>query len=50
MAGTIKEAAGKIVGDQKTIAEGQAEKATGKLQNAVGGVKDAVRDALKTSP
>ena len=50
VAGTIKEAAGKIVGDQKTIAEGQAEKATGKLQNAVGGVKDAVRDALKTSP
>ena len=50
MARTIKEAAGKIVGDQKTIAEGQAEKAAGKLQNAVGGVKDAVRDALKTSP
>ncbi len=45
--GAVKEAAGKITGDTKTQAEGHADKAEGKLQNAVGGAKDTVRDALK---
>jgi uncharacterized protein YjbJ (UPF0337 family) len=45
--GAVKEAAGKISGDAKLEAEGQAEKAAGKLQNAVGSVKDTVRDATK---
>ena len=45
--GSIKEAAGKITGDTKTQAEGSAEKTAGKAQNAVGGAKDSVRDALK---
>jgi uncharacterized protein YjbJ (UPF0337 family) len=36
-----------VTGDAKTQAEGTAEKAAGKLQNAVGGVKDAIRDAVK---
>jgi uncharacterized protein YjbJ (UPF0337 family) len=36
-----------ITGDAKTQAEGAAEKAVGKVQNAVGGAKDAVRDSLK---
>jgi uncharacterized protein YjbJ (UPF0337 family) len=45
--GTVKEGVGKITGDAKTQAEGAAEKATGKVQNAVGGAKDAVRDSLK---
>ena len=31
----------------KTQAEGTAEKAAGKVQNTVGGAKDAVRDTLK---
>jgi hypothetical protein len=31
----------------KTQAEGAAEKAAGKVQNAVGGAKDAVREAAK---
>jgi len=43
--GAVKEAAGKVTGDRKTQAEGAAEKAAGKVQNAVGGAKDAVRDA-----
>ena len=43
--GAIKEAAGKITGDSKLQAEGAADKAVGKVQNAVGGVKDAIRDA-----
>ena len=45
--GAVKEAAGKVTGDAKLQAEGQAEKAAGKVQNAVGGMKDAARDALK---
>ncbi len=45
--GAVKEAAGKVTGDAKLEAEGQAEKAAGKVQNAVGGMKDAARDALK---
>lgn len=42
--GNIKEAAGKLVGDEKLKAEGRADQAEGKVQNAVGGVKDAIRD------
>lgn len=45
--GALKEAAGKVMGDTRTQAEGSAEKAAGKVQNAAGGVKDTVRD--KTS-
>lgn len=43
--GSLKEAAGKVTGDAKLEAEGAAEKAKGKIQNAVGGAKDAIRDA-----
>jgi uncharacterized protein YjbJ (UPF0337 family) len=35
-----------LTGDAKLKAEGAADKTAGKVQNAVGGVKDAVRDAL----
>jgi uncharacterized protein YjbJ (UPF0337 family) len=45
--GAVKETVGKAVGDAKLQVEGQNEKAAGKIQNAVGGVKDAARDALK---
>ncbi len=45
--GSIKEAVGKVTGDSKTQAEGIAEKAAGKLQNSVGGARDAARDTLK---
>lgn len=45
--GAVKEAAGKMTGDTRTEAEGAAEKNAGKVQNAVGGIKDTVRDALK---
>jgi uncharacterized protein YjbJ (UPF0337 family) len=45
--GAIKEGIGKMTGDAKLEGEGKAEKAAGKVQNAVGGVKDAVRDAVK---
>jgi uncharacterized protein YjbJ (UPF0337 family) len=45
--GGLKEAAGKVTGDEKLKAEGKADKAAGKVQNAVGGAKDKVRETLK---
>ena len=45
--GAVKEAAGKVTGDEKLEAEGKGEKVGGKVQNAVGGAKDTVRDATK---
>ena len=47
--GAVKETAGKLTGDAKLKAEGKTEKVAGKLQNAVGGAKDAIRDAVKGS-
>jgi uncharacterized protein YjbJ (UPF0337 family) len=41
--GKIKEVAGKALGDSKLEAEGKADKTAGKIQNAVGGIKDALR-------
>ena len=43
--GAVKQVAGKMTGDTKLQAEGAADKATGKMQNAVGGAKDAIRQA-----
>ena len=42
-AGAVKEVVGKVIGDAKLQADGKAEKVEGKIQNAVGGVKDALR-------
>lgn len=44
MGGKVKEAAGKVTGDEKLKAEGRADQVEGKVQNTVGGVKDALRD------
>ncbi|ALA17738.1 MULTISPECIES: CsbD family protein [unclassified Chelatococcus] len=41
--GKVKEAVGKAVGDSKLEAEGTADKIEGKVQNAVGGLKDAIK-------
>jgi uncharacterized protein YjbJ (UPF0337 family) len=49
LTGAAKEAVGKVIGDAKLQSDGKTEKAVGKIQNAVGGVNDAVRDALKKS-
>lgn len=43
MGGKVKEAVGKVTGDEKLKAEGRADQAAGKVQNAVGGIKDALR-------
>ncbi len=47
VAGSVKEAIGKVTGDTKLQAEGTIEKSAGAAQNAVGGVKDTVRDAAE---
>ncbi|HWQ86563.1 CsbD family protein [Brevundimonas sp.] len=44
MGGEIKEAAGKLTGDEKLKAEGRADQVSGKIQNAVGGLKDTLRE------
>ncbi len=41
--GTAKAVAGKVLGDSKLEAEGNADKAEGKIRNAVGGLKDSLR-------
>jgi uncharacterized protein YjbJ (UPF0337 family) len=41
--GKVKEVAGKALGDKKTETEGQADQVKGKGQNAVGGLKDAIK-------
>jgi uncharacterized protein YjbJ (UPF0337 family) len=41
--GTVKQVVGKIVGDVKLEAEGNADKIEGQVQNAVGGLKDTFK-------
>ena len=41
--GKIKEAVGKAVGDAKLETQGTADKIEGKVQNAVGGIKDTLK-------
>lgn len=43
--GAVKEGVGKAVGDKKMETEGKADRLKGKIENAVGGAKDALRDA-----
>jgi uncharacterized protein YjbJ (UPF0337 family) len=45
--GAAKETIGKVLGDAKLQTNGRAERGAGKIQNAVGGVTDAVKEALK---
>ncbi len=39
--GAVKEAVGKVVGDAKLESDGKADKAEGKVQNAIGGLKES---------
>lgn len=41
--GKLKELVGKAVGDAKLQAEGKSEKIEGKVRNAIGGLKDAIK-------
>ena len=44
--GKVKEVAGKMTGDSKLETEGKAQQVAGKVQNTVGGIKDAVKEAV----
>jgi uncharacterized protein YjbJ (UPF0337 family) len=44
--GKVKEVAGKVTGDAKLETEGKVDQAAGKIQNIVGGLKDAVKEAV----
>jgi len=46
--GSIKEAVGEPVGDGKLQSHGKSEKTAGKVQRAVGGMRDTLRDIVKT--
>jgi uncharacterized protein YjbJ (UPF0337 family) len=48
--GAVKKAAGKVFGDKKLETDGKADKAAGKVQNAIGGLKDAVRGKVRPAP
>ena len=41
--GAVRQVAGKALGDAKLEADGKADKIEGKVQNAVGGLKDTLR-------
>jgi uncharacterized protein YjbJ (UPF0337 family) len=41
--GAVKQVAGKAVGDAQLEADGKADKIEGKVQNAIGGLKDTLR-------
>ncbi|WP_027995000.1 CsbD family protein [Simplicispira psychrophila] len=45
--GNVKEAAGKLVGNERLQAEGQADQVAGAVQKKVGDVKDAVETITK---
>jgi uncharacterized protein YjbJ (UPF0337 family) len=47
--GAVKEAVGKMTGDAKLKAEGKADKVAGRIQNAVGGAKDRMRETVRKS-
>jgi len=41
--GKVKQVVGKAVGDAKLESEGNADRITGKVQNAIGGLKDTLK-------
>jgi uncharacterized protein YjbJ (UPF0337 family) len=43
LGGKAKETAGKVTGDEKLKGEGVMDQVKGKVQNAVGGIKDAIK-------
>lgn len=44
--GKVKEVAGKVTGDSKLETEGKADQVAGQVRNTVGGMKDAVKEAV----
>jgi len=47
--GTVKEAVGKLVGNERLTSEGKADQVAGKTQSTVGDVKSNVGNAIKNA-
>ena len=47
--GNVKEAAGKLVGNERLTTEGKADQVAGKTQSTVGDVKSNVGNAVKNA-
>lgn len=43
--GAVKEVVGKALGDAKLTAEGKEDKTDGKIQNAIGSLKDTLKSS-----
>jgi uncharacterized protein YjbJ (UPF0337 family) len=41
--GAVKQVVGKAVGDAKLESEGKTDRIAGKVQNAIGGIKDTLK-------
>ena len=41
--GAVKQGVGKALGDAKLVQEGKADRIEGKVQNAIGGLKDTLK-------
>ena len=41
--GAVKQALGKVLGDAKLESDGRADKIEGRVQNAIGGIKDTLK-------
>ncbi|QRM27634.1 CsbD family protein [Microvirga sp. VF16] len=50
LSGRVKEFFGRMFGDSKLRAEGKMDQAEGRIQNAVGGLKDSLRDEDRRGP
>ncbi len=46
VAGSVRQMIGKLPGDRKIALRGRADIAAGKVQNAVGGLKDTAREIV----
>ncbi|HZT25438.1 MAG TPA: CsbD family protein [Pseudolabrys sp.] len=44
--GKVKETIGKVTGDAKLQGEGKGDQIAGKTKNAIGGAKDAAKEAV----
>ena len=49
VAGSVKEAIGKVTGDARTEAEGKAQKTGGDVETTAGKAKDALRETVGKS-
>ncbi|MDX2290402.1 MAG: CsbD family protein [Hyphomicrobiaceae bacterium] len=45
--GSIKEAVGRLTGDERLEASGELDKVVGSVRTAMGTTQDAVRDSIK---